>query len=379
MTGAVAASHEPRASRAGDEPRAARTPPVRLAALDGLRGIAALVVALHHIFFHFAPWPYAPGPLGPLVDWIAHSGWTLVDLFFILSGFVFAHVYLSSDVLSTSAGRADFAVARFARLYPLHFAVLVLFLVLQPDNPYNTAAAFAGHMAMLQAFIPHAGATFDCAAWSLSIEAACYVIFVIAAAAGRRVLLVATAAFALLGGVLLALFGATGDPIIADMLRRGLFGFFIGQGMWHLRGHLFRIPSWALGVALVAGIGLQVSLPVMPVLPLGLLAWPAALLLVLRMPWLASRPILWLGDRSYAIYLLNLAVITFAILDLGLKGSALSPAAVAGVEVAMVAAILVLSDLSFRFLERPARRAIRAAWDNRRRAGAAAGLPAGAA
>lgn len=349
----------------------------RLASLDGLRGIAALVVALHHVFFHFSPWPWAPGPLAPLLGWIAQWGWTLVDLFFILSGFVFAHVYLASDVLSSAKGRAEFVVARIARLYPLHFVALVLFALIQPDNPYNTAAAFAGHMAMLQAFIPHAGASYNCAAWSLSVEAACYAIFVVAAAGGRRVLMIATIMFAALGAVLLARFGATGEPIIADMLRRGLFGFFLGQLMWHGRAHLMRLPTWVLVAALLGGVALQVSFTVMPVLPLGLLAWPAALLLVLRCKWLGSRPLLWLGDRSYAIYLLNLVVITFVIVDLGVMPGALSAPARAGVELAMVAAILLLSDWSYRWLERPARRAIRSAWERRKAAGAMAPALAG--
>jgi peptidoglycan/LPS O-acetylase OafA/YrhL len=79
---------------------------------------------------------------------------------------------------------------------------------------------------------------------------------------------------------------------------------------------------------------------------------------------------LWLGDRSYAIYLLNLAVITFTIVDLGIMAGPLSPLARAGVELAMVAGIVVLSDLSYRYLEKPARRAIRSAWARRSGAGA---------
>jgi len=71
----------------------------RLARLDGLRGLAALGVMLCHIaFYHpvIAALPFRPGPV---LGWIATSGWSLVDLFFVLSGYVFAHVYGAPGLL----------------------------------------------------------------------------------------------------------------------------------------------------------------------------------------------------------------------------------------------------------------------------------------
>ncbi|MFC3173068.1 acyltransferase family protein [Novosphingobium bradum] len=334
--------------------------PARLARLDGLRGLAAVVVALHHVFLHYAPWPYAPGPLGAVARWITVRGWTLVDLFFILSGFVFAHVYLATPALASGRARADFVVARIARLYPLHLAALITFALIDSGNPGNTVAAFVGHLTLLLAFYPSAGTTYDWAAWSLSVEAVCYAIFLVAASGGRRVMVPATALFAALGAGLLARYGASGDPTVADMMRRGLMGFFVGQAMWLGRAWLTRLPTALLLAALVAGFGLQTVGGVMPVLPLGLLAWPAALLLALRWRWLGSSALVWLGDRSYAIYLLNLVVIVGARDHLAAGG--LSAPVLAVAELAMIAAILVLSDWSCRWLERPARRAIRAAW-----------------
>jgi peptidoglycan/LPS O-acetylase OafA/YrhL len=332
--------------------------PARLAQLDGLRGLAALAVALHHVFLLFARWPLSGGPISILINWLTAFGWTLVDLFFVLSGYVFAHVYLASGLLTTSRGRIEFVVARFARLYPLHLAALVLFAVVDRGNPANTAAAFLSHLSLLPlAFFPFAATSYDGAAWSLSVEAVCYVIFVVMASAGHRAVVVGTALFAGLGMVLLACYGAVGDPTVADMLRRGFMGFFLGQGLWLARARLARLPVVLLLAGVVGGFAMQSWLPVMPVLPLGLAAWPSALLLALRWQVMGSRPLVWLGDRSYAIYLLNLTIILPV--RQFVDASALSPVVLAALELAMVGAILVVADWCHRGFERPVRTALR--------------------
>ncbi len=334
----------------------------RLASLDGLRGLAAAGVALHHVFYHFAPWPWAPGVIAGLTGWLHTWGWTLVDLFFVLSGYVFAHVYLRGDALATSAGRAQFAAARVARLYPLHLAALALFALIEWGNPYNTAGALLAHLAMLQAFAPHPGETFNYASWSLSVEAACYALFVAAATGGRRLMLGATGLFIAAAAVKLALNGAPGAQVGADMFSRGLLGFFVGQALWHGRARLARVPSAALVLAAVSGFALRPDVW-SPLLPLTLLAWPAVLLLALRIPALAARPLLWLGDRSYSIYLLNLAVILPVAHTI--DSSALGPWPRVAVQAAMLAGVLLCSDWSYRWLERPARRILRAAMQPR--------------
>jgi peptidoglycan/LPS O-acetylase OafA/YrhL len=84
----------------------------RLPALDSLRAIAALAV----LFFHYANgYEHVVGPHArpvPNVEW-GHSG---VDLFFVISGFVIAWT------LDRSSSLADFALGRFARLYPAYLA-----------------------------------------------------------------------------------------------------------------------------------------------------------------------------------------------------------------------------------------------------------------
>jgi len=97
----------------------------RISELDGLRGIAILLV----LAFHYTP---VSGPL----HFFAHVfqvGWIGVDLFFVLSG------YLITGILVDSVGRAhyyqNFIVRRCLRIFPLYYACLVLYCVLSyyPD------------------------------------------------------------------------------------------------------------------------------------------------------------------------------------------------------------------------------------------------------
>src|ERR1700743_2555768 len=91
----------------------------RFRALDGWRGLCALLVAAHHIA--------APGCLywQPLI----RNAWLFVDFFFVLSGFVIAHAY--GDRLEKTPQIKDFVLRRIGRLWPLHVAVLLGFVALE--------------------------------------------------------------------------------------------------------------------------------------------------------------------------------------------------------------------------------------------------------
>lgn len=305
---------------------------------------------------------FAPGALsgyGPLVDWSLNWGWTFVDLFFVISGFIFAHVYLRSDALSSGRALADFGVARIARLYPLHLLMLVVVAVAFWGKPENTAHAFVLNLAMMQVFAEPMAHTFVGPSWSLSVEVLCYVLFGLAAGSRRSMLMLVTWAAALGGMAWLALFGAPGGPWTGDVFARGFFGFFTGQLLWHARGRLDELGTplalAMLGCGLVANVG-EFS----PLLPLGLLAWPAALILALRSPLMESRIMLWLGDRSYAIYLIHLPLVDFFLKhNAAITGGPLTVLATLAL---FVAVVLGLSHLTLRFVELPARIAIRRAW-----------------
>ena len=99
-------------------------------ALDGLRGIAILLVLL----LHFAP--YAPGTRSPtsLVDrlylWASGTGWMGVDLFFVLSGFLITGILY--DTKGSKHYFRQFYARRFLRIFPLYYVALALFLIVLP-------------------------------------------------------------------------------------------------------------------------------------------------------------------------------------------------------------------------------------------------------
>ncbi|MBW8784701.1 MAG: acyltransferase [Novosphingobium sp.] len=318
----------------------------------------------HHLFFFFAPWQFSMFPLAQLASWLQHFGWTLVDLFFVLSGYVFAHVYLRNGDLDSGHGISSFWVSRLARLWPLHLTMLILIALVDRTSRANTYYAFIAHVAMLQAFVSPVAGTYDWSSWSLSVEMLCYVIFSASAARGRKVLLCVTAVMILVSLVGLMLISQPGGPYAGGVFRRGLLGFFLGQAMWHCRGSLSRIPSVVLVTACATGLCFETG-PYSPVLPLTLVTWPALLLLALRLPVMESPALVWLGDHSYAIYLINLPLVQ-AVVSLT-HGHELSTSWIVAIQAAIVMTALVGAKLSFQWIEAPARRAIRQLWARQHR------------
>lgn len=339
--------------------------PLRLTLLDALRGIAACVVAFtYHPRTLFAPELFTSH--GPVLAWLSHWGWAFVDLFFLLSGYIFAHVYLPGNKLAQRGAMAQFTVARIARLYPLHLLTLLVVASYAWGEKGNTAGAFAMHLVMLQNFVRPVPDTFNGPAWSLSVEACCYLLFAFAAMRGgaRRLWGVTLAAIAVGLGALV-FNGQSEGPWVADNLPRGLLGFFLGQVLWHGRAALGRVPWPLLAALLAAGLVLPTG-NFSSLLPMVLLAFPAALVLALRTSWLDWRVLQWLGDRSYAIYLVHLPVYALIKRQTGMiPGDGPQQWAL---YLGIVAAIVLLADLTYRRFEMPMRRWIRAAWDRRQTA-----------
>jgi peptidoglycan/LPS O-acetylase OafA/YrhL len=164
----------------------------RLYSLDILRGIAALCVVLHHSHHFFvsgtAPRTYdvATFPFASWLSFIYLDGWMAVDLFFGLSGFIFFWLY-SKHISEGKISAGKFALLRFSRLYPLHFATLLLMAAGQIWFENKTGNYFVYQANDLKHFVLNlffasswgleSNFSFNGPSWSISVEILLYALF----------------------------------------------------------------------------------------------------------------------------------------------------------------------------------------------------------
>ncbi|HEX4878049.1 MAG TPA: acyltransferase [Chitinophagaceae bacterium] len=85
-------------------------------ALDGLRGVAILLVVLYHNFGFVRQ---------------SYFGWLGVDLFFVLSGFLITSILINE--VDHPGFLKKFYIRRVLRIFPLYYLVLILFLLVFPS------------------------------------------------------------------------------------------------------------------------------------------------------------------------------------------------------------------------------------------------------
>ena len=105
--------------------------------LDGLRGIAILLVMMFHsLIIQLDPMPEAEP--ATLIYAVALSGWAGVNLFFVLSGFLITGILLDAPRGRRSLG--NFYARRALRILPLYYATLLLFFYVLPREPFPELA-----------------------------------------------------------------------------------------------------------------------------------------------------------------------------------------------------------------------------------------------
>lgn len=244
--------------------------PSRLAHLDGLRGIAALVVAC---IFHLsafsskfqpnaAPLSSSPGYAFAPLHLLYEHGDLAVDLFFILSGYIFAFIYTSS-IGDGRIGAREFLVRRIARLYPLHVATLVMaaivgnvFLFLFGRFPVytdNSPLAFVLNLFFLQHGTLEKAASFNGPSWSLSVEAYCYILFLWMASTRKVIpgsLLAIIVGLAMLGS---GICRWETPMLLSPGVAHGLVGFFLGvlTCIGSRRGRPVTTSAFAVSVGII--------------------------------------------------------------------------------------------------------------------------------
>jgi peptidoglycan/LPS O-acetylase OafA/YrhL len=335
----------------------------RLDGLQSLRGFAAAYVFL----FHLMPASGLGGDY-PAISEIARWGFSGVDLFFVLSGFVMWHTTYDKEGATAAL---HFLLKRFARIYlgywPMLAITVVVFLLLAPRA--LTGKNFIGSLLLLE---PDDLRLVISVAWSLAYELYFYALFAGLVLVGRtaRLFLVGLGLFgvAAFNLWLLAccperLSGGTTEgyfflsPFAAEFFAGSLLAASYSAGFHGLERRWVAL----MGIGLVClggwfGVG-GGELPVHQVQRLGsfgLAAWGLILAVValgdtIRWPrWSVA-----LGDQSYSLYLGHPVLLSVAALT-GLFGplQRSSAGVLPGLAALFLAGILI-TYLYYRTIERP--------------------------
>ena len=362
--------------------------PPRFVELDGLRGVAAAVVVLHHALLTLpAAWATFnghPADKSGVIWWLmktpfylVFSGPAAVMVFFVLSGSVLTLTYLESD----RGNYLSYLPKRIARIWiPFAVAILSSSLAMVLVHPtrvpalsgwFNTYSwnekldlrAVLKHLAMLGP-----NTWLDNPMWSLVYELRISIIFpllLLATMRARYATLAVCAATVVLAANLIP---TIGNPFAANLLStlEYFLAFSAGAALMlsreQIRERLSR-PSGRIGGIVLVLLGLVLLLANGPAdaviarIPAAVRDLPVALgaavivgvALAGHLPVLATRQVHWLGRISYSLYLIHVPVLLTVLHLTGGRNIAFGL-------LSSVVLSLVLADFMQRTIERGSQR-----------------------
>ena len=345
--------------------------PRRYDYVDLLRGFAALSVLICHYQWFFvtrigAGWRTdIEMPLNAILWPFYQHGGIAVELFWVLSGFVFAVAYGQQG---KDISIHTFVVHRVARLYPLHLATLLFIGIVQAAGlrangewqvyPGNDLPHFLLHLGFASNWFTMAS-SFNGPIWSVSVEVLVYGLFL--AYLKRTGLNLAAAILLVLVAFVLARFTNNQIAVCSTL-------FFVGVGIAIVAPRAAdRLGRWMLPAALL-GVGLFV-LACVAVVSAGhgdkvptllIFAGTPAILCFFVALDLGAPPLHhrwhWIGAITYAVYLLHMPVL---ILVRTVMGGPLERPGVSSMA-AFLAVVVGLAVLTYYHFEMPLQRLIRA-------------------
>lgn len=308
---------------------------VHVGALDGIRGLAILLV----LIYHFGRSANSFGFAHPLLA-ASEIGWLGVDLFFVLSGFLITGILYDSQ--RRPGYFRNFYARRALRIFPLYYGALLIVVLLSLAWP--GAGVWGTHSPAWLAFYltnvllavegPESAGILG-HYWSLAIEEHFYLMWPFLVRWGSRRQLMAAAAAIILGALLLrvAMVIQGVDPEAIYILTPGRMDALATGALCSLaiRGQAgampFRAPAWAAlllcGAGALVVIMAQRSLgnygALMQTIGYTLLAatFGGAILAGITTPWLKTvleaGVLRWFGRYSYGLYVWHpiVAVILF--------------------------------------------------------------------
>ena len=355
-------------------------------AIDGLRALAVFAVVLYHLGINWIP-----------------GGFLGVDLFFVISGYVITRLILDSIESANGLDLREFYAARVRRLLPGLLVLIVvtslLMAIFAPDSirrfvsdlPFvlsgiNNWHLVALHQDYFQAIgrpplLQHT--------WSLAVEFQFYLIWPITLLFiwrrfGKRFVRRAALLIATFSGTALFLFSLQADNATAGRISHIYFGtdthslgLFLGSALavsWIPRNLSTNISQRAQdfidGIGVFGFIGLlciflfidETNATLYQIaFPLAGLFGCATIISIVHpasrfSPIISNKIFLWIGQRSYGIYLWHWVIFQVTRPGADLTGSPLA------LNVARVLLVLILADISLRAIEIPIRRGIVQNW-----------------
>ena len=359
----------------------------RFVALDALRGLCAVFVCL----FHFR----VNSPIA--ASGFVLASWQFVDFFFVLSGFVIAANY--RDRLRSGMQRRRFLLLRAGRVYPLHVVVLGLFVATEVAlalthsrgvrpafDPAHAPAAIPAHLLMLQCIGLFPRLTWNAPAWSIAAEFWAYVAFALLVPAVRQRLDAVLVAVAVACPLVLLAVTPWGINVTWDWaIVRCFYGFALGALCWSAWQATGRAPATRPGLWLIIELATAVAVATFVIVAgptrWNLLGPPLFAVAVLVFAHergglsrlLVTPPLLVLGTLSYSIYMVHSFVqarfddvlkvvqhrtgiaLTTTILHHGVPVTLAGATPLQGTVLVgvMLAAVVAVSHLTYRAVERP--------------------------
>lgn len=357
-----------------------------IAAIDGLRAVAVIAVLLYHLGFSWIP-----------------GGFLGVDLFFVISGYVITRLLLDSIQRSGGLDLRGFYAARFRRLFPALIFMMVstaLFVgVWAPETikRFLTDIPFVLTGSMNWALVYRHQDYFEAIGrppllqhtWSLAVESQFYLVWplillLVLKRFGKKMIPSAALAIAAISGAVLFTLSLRLDASSAQRVSHVYFGtdthsigLFFGAALavsWIPQNLSTKITKRAQdfvdGIGVIGLLGIlacflfikesdatlyQIAFPLAGIFGCAIiisLVHPASRFA----PLLSSKPILWIGERSYAIYLWHWIIFQVTRPTYDLAGATWA------LYTLRILIVLALADISLRWVELPVRNGAIESW-----------------
>lgn len=318
--------------------------------LTGVRFVFALMVVLFHLCISTDWLSAVPQMYQGLM---MQSGILGVSFFFILSGFILTLSYFGTQSAERQFRLRDFYIARIARIYPVYilgFLITVPLVMLgdypalmKPESTEDKLLSVLSHVLLIQAWIPAFATSWNIPSWSLSAEAFFYLLFpfltcwVLKLRTARGLFLVMLIAYT--ASLAITYIGSQMEFV---SLYNSVMTLDNEQIIFVLFFPLFRLPEFIIGItagalfmrhheilsryaSLLVWVGLTGVLtgmiaggwliPLPYILKAGLAPFMASFLVGIAYSreglgrLCGTKPMILLGQASYALYILHLPLI----------------------------------------------------------------------